>query len=543
MALNAAAQGHSGLDVISDGAITEFYNLMEEAMKVSEVMPGRYNIITSPSYANPCPVAESSFTTVDISTGQPNVVSLDNTYITANLKVHLTVDAAHTYTDLNPCVYFVGFKSSLDAISKYQIYHNGKMIYDQPFCSEEAYVLQTIVPDHVKYTRPKQYTSHENAWNFDSNVCGTYVTLDKTGANKSFDAIIPLKIDITQFLTFGEFRYLPGFFGTWGIRMWFSSQNLVICPVDPARTIGVAAPTSLQRRFTQIGHKFKGITNFVKSTGVFTVADVTFTTNGCITERVMLNSAQFALQFPVYDSLKARYFTDPLAIPVCAMLYGRFSGNMSKDAGFSSTYNAAISCCEALFLLPYVNDQHHTVCRNPRWKGAFLNVSGYGNFPQQYVDTVPSGDDCEAFTRFHTLTLDALNINNSDLMSMTKELAASLCSNYVNQTLVTSAGTTYTATENSFNSEDDTNFLFGIPFANSDDFQGGLTTNGQAQMKFQTNGSDMQLPAEVENPALGITAMFLVDRAILLRTLPYSEQPQVKIVEEKLRIAAPPPQA
>ena len=93
MALNAAAQAHSGLDVISDGAITEFYNLMEEAMKVSEVMPGRYNIITSPSYANPCPVQESSFTTIDISTGQPNVVSLENSYITAKMIVHAKIDA------------------------------------------------------------------------------------------------------------------------------------------------------------------------------------------------------------------------------------------------------------------------------------------------------------------------------------------------------------------------------------------------------------------------------------------------------------------
>ena len=535
MALNAAAQGHSGLDVISDGAITEFYNLMEEAMKVSEVMPGRYNIITSPSYANPCPVQESSFTTIDISTGQPNVVSLENSYITAKMKVHAKIDVAQACengADTNPQTYFVGFKSSLDAVAKYQIFHNGKLFYDQPYCSEESYVLQTVIPDHVKCTRPHQYTSHEAAWNHDSNVCGAYVTFVKTEANKTFDVVIPLKIDITQFLTFGEFRYLPGFFGTWSIRLWFSSQNLVVCPVNPT-LVGAVAGSDLSRRFTQIGHAFKGITNYASN--ALTVSDVNISSSGCEIEYVMLNSAQFALQFPVYDSLKARYYTEPLAIPCCSMSYGRFSGGMKKNNGFSCTYNSAVSCCECLFLLPFVNDQHHTVCRNPKWTQAFLNISGYGNFPQQSVDTYYATDP-DSYMRFLTTTLDALNINNSSIMSMTKELSASLSANLYNSCVVGDDDTGVNdMVTNASNNPDDTNFLIGIPFANSDDFQGGLTTNGQAQMKFQVGGSDMTTPDGLD-PNISVTAMLLCDRAILIRTLPYSEQPQVKLVEEKLRI-------
>ena len=539
MALNAAAQGHTGLDVISDGAITEFYNLMEEAMKVSEVMPGRYNIITSPSYANPCPVQESSFTTIDISTGQPNVVSLDNTYITAKMKVHAKIDTAQSEQKNvpNPQTYFVGFKSSLDAIAKYQIFHNGKLFYDQPYCSEESYILQTVIPDHVKYTRPQQYTSHEAAWNHDSNVCGAYVSFNNTAANQNFDVVIPLKIDITQFLTFNEFRYLPGFFGTWSIRLWFSSQNLVVCPVNPLLyDPKISDLKGIERRFTQIGHKFKGI-NAYTSPNITTVADITISSTGCEMEYVSLNSAQFALQFPVYDSLKARYYAEPLAIPCCSMSYGRFSGNMKKNSGFSCTYNSAVSCCECLFLLPFANDQHHTVCRNPKWTNAFLNISGYGNFPQQSVDTSYISDP-DAYIRFLTTTLDALNINNSSIMSMTKELSASLSANMYNKCEVTDGGVVNTLAVNAINEPDDTNFLFGIPFANSDDFQGGLTTNGQAQMKFQVAGADMFTPDDNE-PPISVTAMLLCDRAILIRTLPYSEQPQVKLVEEKLRVVSP----
>jgi hypothetical protein len=121
---------------------------------------------------------------------------------------------------------------------------------------------------------------------------------------------------------------------------------------------------------------------------------------------------------------------------------------------------------------------------------------------------------------------------------MTKELSASLSANMYNKCEVTDGGVVNTLAVNAINEPDDTNFLFGIPFANSDDFQGGLTTNGQAQMKFQVAGADMFTPDDNE-PPISVTAMLLCDRAILIRTLPYSEQPQVKLVEEKLRVVSP----
>ena len=549
MAFNAASQAHSGIDVISDGAITQFYDLMEDAMRISEVMPGRYNTITSPSYGNACPINESAFTTIDLSAGSPDVLSIDNSYITANIVVPITIDKAQlnaTDSNKNPQTYFVGYKSSLDAIAKYQIMHNGQLFYDQPYCGEESYIVQQVIPDHVKNTRPQQYSSHENAWQRDSNVCGTYVTFVGTGASKTLKVNIPIKIDISQFIMFSNFKYLPGFFGTWSIKMWFTSRTLVVCPVDTLVTSGAARPDGIEKRFTQIGFTFKGYQGNAANQNI-SAQDVKLTANGCTTSNVLLNAAKFTLNFGVYDGLKARYLQSPLAIPCSVLLYGRFAGAMHKSNGFSSTYNTAINCCEATFLIPFVNDDLHTVCRNPKWKGAFLNISQYGNFPQQYVDTYPDGTwagdgsngiDLGAYLRFQTMTLDALNINNSSIMSMTKELSASLSANYCTQTIVKTDSETTSLCENDRNNPDDTNFVFAIPFAESDDFQGGLTC-GQAQMKFQVAGANTPMPSELENSdiGIGVTAMFLCDRAILIKTVDYSEQPVVKMIEEKLHPA------
>lgn len=551
MAINAAATSYSAIDII-DGTVTEFYNLMDDAMRQSEVMPGRYNIITSPSYANPCPVAESSFTTIDLSTSSPSVLSLENTYITANLKVTLKCNKAHTYTGgakANPQKYFIGWKSSLDAISKYQIFHNGKLFYDQPYCGEEAFVMQTIIPDHVKYTRSEQFTSHENAKKNDINVCGTYFTLQNLGADTAFTVEIPIKLDITQFLTFQEFKYLPGFFGTWGIRLWFSSKNMVICTVDPQYSLGTTgwtyhadATTKVQDvknytpRFVQLGDDFYGITNST-SDNVITTSLIHFTCSAFQAENVELNAAQFTLMFQIYDALKARYFQKPLAIPCMSMLYARFSGAMNKSNGFSSTHSGTVNCCEAMFILPYIDDDHHTICRNPKFKQMFLNIGGYGNYPQQSISTYPCDN---TYTRFLTMTLDALNINNSSLMSMTNELSHSLRDNYVPSYLVTSTGTISGDTIEEQTTYDDTNFLIGIPFSNTEDFQGGLITNGQAQMKFQVSSASFHPPEGSDLDSLtitiGPTVIFLCDRAILLQTLPYSDQPNVKLVEEKLNV-------
>ena len=77
MALNPQSSAPTAVDVI-DGTVSEFYNIMDQCIRKSEVMPGQYKSITSPSYSNNCPIYESSFTTVDVGCPAPQVIDIDN---------------------------------------------------------------------------------------------------------------------------------------------------------------------------------------------------------------------------------------------------------------------------------------------------------------------------------------------------------------------------------------------------------------------------------------------------------------------------------
>ena len=49
MALNPQSSAPTAVDVI-DGTVSEFYNIMDQCIRKSEVMPGQYKSITSCEY-------------------------------------------------------------------------------------------------------------------------------------------------------------------------------------------------------------------------------------------------------------------------------------------------------------------------------------------------------------------------------------------------------------------------------------------------------------------------------------------------------------
>ena len=244
MALNPSAQSNSAVEVI-DGTVSEFYNVVDSCIRRSEVMPGQYKSITSPSYSNNCPIYESSFTTVDVGCPSPQIVDINNSFITAVVEVPITFGAGIASKN-NINTFFVGWRSSLDILQRYIIYCNHKVVYDQVYVGEESFVLQSLIPEHVRCRRPNQYTTYENASSFSPDVCGTYITINSSaGTEDNPTALgsvevtvkIPIKLDISQFLLFQNFKYLPGFCGTWSIKLYPSTQNLIVCPVDPRYTV------------------------------------------------------------------------------------------------------------------------------------------------------------------------------------------------------------------------------------------------------------------------------------------------------------------
>ena len=172
--------------------------------------------------------------------------------------------------------------------------------------------------------------------------------------------------------------------------------------------------------FLQIGDTVKCLTDlkFASSTYTVTFVNKTITAGRAKLYEVLYHQTQFELMYDIYDGLKARY--RPLTIPVNKLDYGRFAGALN---GNSSTFTAAVSNVESLFILPFPDDLHHTVCINPEFENLYLSISGFGNFPQQPFNKF--GND-EKHDRFVNLTLDELNINNSPIMAPNKDLLNSL---------------------------------------------------------------------------------------------------------------------
>ena len=131
MALNPSTQAHSTVEVI-DGTISEYYNIMDQCIRRSEVMPGQYKTLTSPSYSNNCPINESSFTTVDVGCPAPQVIDIHNSLITAKITVPIAFPAGFKVHN-KASTFFVGWRSSLDVLQRYIIYCNHKTVYDQVY--------------------------------------------------------------------------------------------------------------------------------------------------------------------------------------------------------------------------------------------------------------------------------------------------------------------------------------------------------------------------------------------------------------------------
>ena len=540
--LNPQSRTTNALELI-DGSITEYYELIDSALKPSEVNPARYNTTTSPSYQNQCPCLQGSFTTVDIGCADPYVVLLEKSFITPTVEFDITPSATHecatTNPNVNPQVYFVGWKRSLDVAYRYDILYNGREIASQTYNGEESFVIQSIMKDDVREKRPNQLTSYKNASTFNRDVCGTYFLLANT--TTSTHIVIPVKITLADFPLFAQFCYLQGWMGNWSIRLFPDSRNIVTCQVDPAYTIGKKAEIingdSYTHEFVQIGDTFKGITNYVTSPDMqFTISNNKFTVSNYQFKSCEINLTTQMMYRPIYDQIMAKYMAKPLQIPFLKFVFGRFSQAM-KNTQMNSVFSGVIKCCESMFLIPFVDDNHHTVCKNPGFKQLYANIGSYGNYPQNPVDTVPNGSNPASYVRFVNMTNDALGLEYSPIISMNESLSNSIHGAFVPY-IVNEGGKRSDKTL--IVKSDATDFLIGFPFADEADFQGGLTTQGNVNITVYASGASFDGPEgtglfDESKLAIGPTAMFMCDHVVMIRPSPNGAPAEVVICTDKIR--------
>lgn len=540
--LNPQSRTTNALELI-DGSITEYYELIDSALKPSEVNPARYNTTTSPSYQNQCPCLQGSFTTVDIGCADPYVVLLEKSFITPTVEFDIAPDIAHQCASENPGenpqVYFVGWKRSLDVAYRYDILYNGREITSQTYNGEESFVIQSIMKDDVREKRPNQLTSYKNASSFNRDVCGTYFLLANTSS--ATHIVIPVKITLADFPLFAQFCYLQGWMGNWSIRLFPDQRNLVTCQVDPAYTVGnkaalTGAPDAYTHEFVQIGDTFKGITNYESSTKKITVSPLHFTVTNYQFRSCEINLTTQMMYRPIYDQIMAKYMAKPLQIPFLKFVFGRFSQAMTNSQ-MNSVFSGVIKCCESMFLIPFIDDNHHTVCKNPGFKQLYANIGSYGNYPQNPFDTIPNGSNPASYVRFVNMTNDALGLEYSPIISMNESLSNSIHGAIVPY-IKNIAGTR--SNESLIVKTDATDFLIGFPFADEADFQGGLTTQGNVNITVYASGAKFVGPEgtgpfDPNKLAIGPTAIFMCDHVVMIRPSPNGAPAEVVICTDKIR--------
>ena len=583
MSINPQLQGKDQFEVLA-GSVSNHFAQIESVLLQNECVNGQYNMVSSACYSQNTPVASPGFTRVCISVNGSLIADLENSYITADLIYTLKYSLAAGQGDGNGAVanlkkatargltkYFIGFKQSLDALERYDIYVNSQQLYSQPFVAQESFVQVAGLKDEILKKNPFVYTSYANAASMDSNVCGVYVDLDEIAPNTPFKITIPVKINLHQFLLLSPIHYLPPFTGRWEIELYFNSHNLVICPVHPSAYLSrkamfllddklttyadgaATAPGQLQgfsRHFTQINEPLFVIAKTAgdldgKTDGNYAITwnRLTLSCDETILNKCVINLTQFQLRYEVAESLRAHYLQAPLIIPTNILTYQRFSMSNTQDSNLLCVANLPVENVDALFILvPHTSNQK-TCYYQPYLKNVRLSAGEFGIKPAQYMDTFND-------PRFVGLTLDALNLENSQIASMNCDFANSIMPHAAmfNSTNLVQANQATTRTDaagyifqemNDNKLLDNSHFLIGFPLSQVG-FKSGTLSSPISNINFRLDANTEQMVVPIAGRSITraaskrpidaqIIAMFLVDAEIICQPIANSDIPICKL--------------
>lgn len=570
MSINPQFQGHDQYDVML-GSVTSHFAQIDNVLLKNECIDGQYQLVTAASYAANTPVDAPGFTTVNISTTGALVADLENSYITAELQYTLKLPgydptkAFISFTDpldptqetpKTPCTkYFIGFKQSLDALRRYDVYVNAQEIYSQAFVGNESFIQVAGLNDTIITKNPFVYTSYKNASTMDNNVCGVYVDLATLTANEQFTISIPIKINMHQFLMLSAIHYLPSFCGRWELKLYFDANNLIICPVNPlAYTDAQIHPiiTKALHVYTAVGNEWNGFSNHFTQIlddfyaivdagqngtgnaiygGTFDVNNFVFTYTKTHLEcsrvqltQCLMNITQFQLKYEVYEGLIAHYTEQPLIIPINLLTYQRFSHSNSSDSAIHAVANLPVENCDSIFLLFPTTANQTTCFYQPYLRDCRLGMGQFGVKPSQYVSTF---DD----PRFVGLTLDALNLEMSKISAMNQDFANSILPHTRLYDAKNGTHTSLLVHNNPLKDYDSSYFMYGLSCSQVG-FQSGTVSSGNTNINFQFDATIAEIPGiegQKKNFKVPIVAMFLQDGEIIIQVMPNTDHPVVKV--------------
>jgi len=408
-------------------------------------------------------------------------------------------------------------------------------------------MIQNSVSDDVK-DKDECYATVDKIRRMDPNVPGTYVDLSANDqANTTINVPIKVKIPISSFLLFYNLKWFPEWMGKICIEIYPSYKNLVICPVvDPAGSFTyntnvtgtvkglLQAVTTFHLGFHNINETFPGIIlssgttlNAHATTGV--LKNITFSASDQECDHIQIRTAQYMLQADVYDAIAQRYMQKPLVFPIQTIESKDFTTALQAAGNpVDTAMTVALKHCDAAFTV-FRKNIHTTTCfENPNIKEVTFNINGK-YYPREHIDTL---DD----VRSRNLTLDALNTNRSLTTQIPKDLHTSIQPYTVIQTAgnPSADNTTVALTaSNIYTDGDRSNYMLGIPFADSDDFMGGIST-ANATIQIQMTGTR---PSSGYNTAVSFgqpTMIITQDCLLKIWGFKSSTRKQIEITHETI---------
>lgn len=256
-----------------------------------------------------------------------------------------------------------------------------------------------------------------------------------------------------------------------------------------------------------------------KETRADYIAEQTFTCNGegCFTDKCKIRLATYLLKMDIFNALAAKYIQVPLLFPIQTVQIKDFTNELQKsdngtDIVHINTANTlALKHCDAMFAV-FRNGEYARTCFENPFISYQFNIDGK-LYPREQCN---SYEDARCLNN----TLDALNINNSLLTSISKDLRTSL-QPYSLQYISDNSGA---LTQLRYWSLGDySNFMIGIPLADSEDFMGGISTSGTVQIELV---GERQL---FTNISYRVTAICFEDKLLKIRAIKPDGRAQIEI--------------
>ena len=548
-----------------NGSLTTWYANVDSALKASECVPGYYEYNQAPSYGTQCPIHEGGSTKIDIATARFNVISLDNSYIDVEFSVPITIPdslnaATHANTDGNTTetyIYYVGFKSAFDLIDSYRIYSNGDLVYTQNHANFESFLNYVSLTDSAKENSPC-YATMSKIQKMKPEVPGTYITITPSQINNTtIDALLKFKIPVNSFMMLQNLKWFPGFMGQLTIEIFPTFKNLVWCKVkgfnawDDAfgdfndNVVGATIDSGQANNgqafncsfssIYQYGYVFTQINSYCNNHYQFEnhnnnqweTSAQAFTANTSTLVKFHLYLAFYMLKMDVYNALEYNYLQVPLLFPIQTVSNVKFTSPLGTNPQFTLQNTATLSHCDTVFVVFPYDVNSRTCFLNPQLN-CQLNINGK-YYPRERYTTV---DD----PRFVNMELDALNINNNPLFSISDDVAFSITP-FVKDTEI-SYGDNCFYTNYIYHTKDikdKSNFFIGVPLSTDEDFMGGISSNGSTVQVELVGARGSHNPnVNNENWTQAPEALFLEDRLLKIYSMKPAGRKQIDITSATL---------